>query len=73
LSGIIFLWLIQFLFRNTEIEPAELDLWSERNPIALFFPVIPETSILRRLLVCGINGKNSAWGFLSYNVALCCC
>jgi hypothetical protein len=26
LSGIIFLWLIQFLFRNTEIEPAELDL-----------------------------------------------
>jgi hypothetical protein len=38
-----------------------LDLWSEKNPIALFLPFVPET----RWLVSGTNSKYSAMGFIS--------
>jgi hypothetical protein len=38
---------------------------AQKNPIAPFLPLIPETRNLRRFLVSGINGKNGAMGFFS--------
>ena len=39
----------------------------QKNPIAPFLPLIPETRNLRRFLVSGINGKKGAMGFFSHH------
>ncbi len=43
------------LFGDTGIEPADLDFWSEKIPVAPFYHWIPETRNLRRFLVSGIQ------------------
>jgi hypothetical protein len=60
--GWFLLWLIPCLFGETGIEPAELDLWSERNPIVPVLPLIPET---RNLQIPGFwtKGKVVQWDF----------
>jgi hypothetical protein len=40
-------WLIPCLFGDTGIKPAELDLWSEKNPVPPLLPLIPETRNLQ--------------------------
>ncbi len=40
-------------------------IWSEKDPITPFLPLIPENRNLCRFLFSGINGKNGAMGSFS--------